>query len=105
LDGDLAYPATWNLASAFTLPLKLNSMLRLRHSAARLLYRSRTSCPVRVQHGGVGAPSYSARRLRFSQRRSAVRPYGIAALCVALLIVGVFALVIFSFDFPDEPKA
>jgi hypothetical protein len=34
-----------------------------------------------------------------------VRPYGIAALCVALLIVGVFALVIFSFDFPDEPKA
>ncbi|MGX0962545.1 hypothetical protein AB7M63_002994 [Bradyrhizobium japonicum] len=32
-------------------------------------------------------------------------PYGIAALCVALVILGAFALIFLSFDFPDEPKA
>ncbi|MCS3497550.1 hypothetical protein M2232_004363 [Bradyrhizobium japonicum] len=32
-------------------------------------------------------------------------PYGIAALCVVLLIVGAVALTFLSFDFPDEPKA
>lgn len=32
-------------------------------------------------------------------------PYGISALCIVLLIVGVFAFVIMNFDSPEEPGA
>lgn len=35
---------------------------------------------------------------------SAVWPYGIAALCVVLLIVGAVAVILLSFDLPDEPR-
>lgn len=42
--------------------------------------------------------------LLLSTRESFVWSYGIAALCVVLLIVGAVTFILLSFDFPDEPR-